>query len=238
MKYGLFILLLIFQVSSIFSQVSIKLEKDKLLERSNKSLIKLHILDNTLIDVNSNTQIGVNANGSFVYDDSTPVNSITYIYLTKSKEESSVYGWICGKIINGKKEGEWIKRIYTQKGKTVIVQKMNYKDGLIDGDYFAYHINGKVLHIKYSGDKDLSLRYISNGKIIDENEYLKSIENNPTQTFTNGTGLYLDYYYDTGNLKVRGELKNGVKIGQWYVFDPEGKTLRIDTYHDGISILN
>lgn len=48
-----------------------------------------------------------------------------------------------------------------------------------------------------------------------------------------GNGLYKDYYYKTGILKVKGHYKNGKKEGKWYYYDEAGNLKKTVIYEEG-----
>ncbi|MDC1106636.1 hypothetical protein OAT16_08005 [Prolixibacteraceae bacterium] len=216
----------------------VKKQRNKAVEKANRSLPRLHVLDYNLNEINRDTSLFLIHQGLYLDLDSTKLNAVVYIYLTNTDEKDTVYGWICGKIKDGKRDGTWTKEVYTIKHKHVVVQKLNYSNGLLDGDYFAYNLQGEILRVDYGGDMPSDLVCKLKGKWVSEKEYFDVKIGQKTGTFVQGTGFYLDYYYETGKLKERGGIKNGKKIGLWYVFDPTGKVLRIDTYHNGFRLLD
>ncbi|QZT38541.1 hypothetical protein K5X82_06515 [Halosquirtibacter xylanolyticus] len=216
----------------------VKKQRNKAVEKENRSLPRLHVLDYNLNEINRDAPLFLIHQGLYLNLDSTKLNAVVYIYLTKLEEKNRVYGWISGKIKDGKRDGAWTKEVYTIKRKHVVVQKLNYRNGLLDGDYFVYNLQGEILRASYGGDLPSSIRFIQKGQLISENKYYDRKLGQKTGAFVQGTGFYLDYYYDTGKLKERGAFKDGSKTGQWYVFDPTGKVLRIDTYHNGFRLLN
>ncbi len=186
--------------------------KDKDLEKSEKLIPKLHIIDYNLTDVNLGTKLILNEKGQYMYSDSSLVNAVMYLYLTKTDETDSVYGWLSGKIVNGQKEGPWHKAVYVKRKKSAIVQEMNFTKGVLDGTFNVYNIKGEKL-------------FFSECSNTKETSVLKT-----------GSGYYYDFFYDTGSVKVLGRLQNGKKEGQWYVFDKKGEVIKVDTYSNGISI--
>ncbi|WP_027471810.1 toxin-antitoxin system YwqK family antitoxin [Saccharicrinis fermentans] len=211
MKSVVFICILLYSISS-FGQELKHYAKNKALEKANKALPVYHVIDYTLIEGSQN--ITVNEEGLYVRSDSTLLTGIVYLYLTTSDDPESVYGWSNGIIINGKKEGSWIKEIYAKRKKSVLVQEMNYKNGLLDGDFCVYDIHGNTL----------------------------PLINNPlitiltTSSLKNGNGVYMDFYYENGALKEYGQIKHGKKIGQWHLYDKQGNVLKVETYDNGFCI--
>lgn len=235
MNYILTFIFLSVFVLEISSQRVIK-AKNKVLEKTEKALPRYHIVDYNLADINSESIEVLFEHGLFLNSDSSLMNAVVYIYLTKTDDLNTVFGWLCGRIINGRKEGAWFKEIYTHKNKHVIVQKLNYSNGILDGGYFEYNLEGEILRTIYNGSKPEDLIFTINNQMVSEEQYWEYKKDEPTEMFTNGTGLFLDYYYDIGVLKERGEFKDGRKQGQWYTYDKSGHILRIDTYHDGVCI--
>ncbi|QZE14224.1 hypothetical protein K4L44_17195 [Halosquirtibacter laminarini] len=214
----------------------VKKQRNKSLEKMNRSLPRLHVLDCNLKEINRDTPLFLIHQGLFLNLDSTMLNAVVYIYLTKTDEKSTVYGWISGKVKDGMRDGTWIKEVYTIKRKHVVVQKLNYRNEQLDGDYFVYNLQGDILRTDYGGDLPVSVYYTLKGKWVSEKQYYDVKRGQKTGSFVRGTGFYLDYYYDTGKLKERGALKDGKKDGQWYIFDPTGRALRVDTYHHGFRL--
>ncbi len=199
---------------SSFAQAPAKKAKNKELEKQNDSLTIIHIVDTLINTPNIGKPITINNKGEYLYEDSAQVNAIVYIYLTSCNNK--IYGWINGKIINGKKEGLWIKEIYTHKRKSVLVQEMNYTEGLLNGDYCVYNLKGEILTTYY----DTYYRKDMKGKI----------------KFTEGTGMYMDFFYDTGSLKETGQYEKGKKQGIWRLYDREGNIIISNYYHQGHTV--
>ncbi len=240
MKLLLFIFNLLLGLTTVYGQGMIKYAKNQSLEKSNKSLPVLHIIDYTLRDIDSGVKLHINSKGQYQYSDSSIVNAIVYLYLTKGDDNSSVYGWLNGKIINGKREDTWIKKVYIKKKKTALVKEMHYNNGLLNGKYYVYNIKGEILRRNfYPGKTPPCLMFFIDGNCVSEEEYInvKNKTKEPTCFFKNGTGLYLDYYYDSGTIKERGKLQNGIKQFHWYIYDKKGEIVNVETYYNGKSII-
>ncbi|GAF05916.1 toxin-antitoxin system YwqK family antitoxin [Saccharicrinis fermentans] len=211
MKTTLIICILLCSISS-FGQELKHYAKNKALEKTNKALPVYHVIDYTLIDGSQN--ITLNEDGLYIRSDSSLLTGIVYLYLTTSDDPESVYGWYNGIIINGKKEGGWRKEIYAKRKKSVLVQEMKYKNGLLDGDFYVYDIYGNTLPL------------INN----------QQVKNHTTSFFRNGNGTYVDFYYEDGALKEEGKLRRGRKLGQWHLYDKQGNVLKVETYDNGFCI--
>jgi len=213
-----------------FGQELSKLVRNKTIEKNNQSLAKYHIVDYTLID--NNQQISINNEGIYQYADSSLVNGILYIYLTKTNDVNQLYGWCNGKIIDGKKEGRWIHELYVNKRKSVLVKEMNYTKGQLNGDYYVYNISGNILFFVDYFEGDYNITRESGLSILGYGPN----DNKPTTHFKNGTGYYEDYFYDTGLLKEKGELIDGIKNGQWYIYNKSGEVIKVENYCNGFLI--
>ena len=55
-------------------------------------------------------------------------------------------------------------------------------------------------------------------------------------SFKQGTGLIIDFYYDTGALKEKGKLINGKKEGRWVLYDEEGDVIKSSIYKNDYCI--
>lgn len=126
------------------------------------------------------------------------------------------FGDLMGKVINGRKEQEWVERYYSVVlGEMVVIKRMNYKRGQLHGDYFVYTQEGEVIPYQdYVGEATAA-----------------------TSTFENGTGLYVDFYnFPPYQLKVHGRLVNGKKDGRWQVYDKDGDIIVSYIYQNGIIV--
>ena len=194
-----------------------------------KILFPIRINDYNLEDEIAKLKITVTEEGLYKYKDSTLVNASTKIYLHKfSKIEKNkiqdcekppvFYGYLEGNIINGRKEGKWLKKIKTLKRPHYIIVKIyHYKNGVLDGKYQIYDTNGTAL-------------------VPTEPHPLFPDEHKDYETFTNGTGLYYDYYYETKTLKVQGYYKNNRKNGTWIYYNKSGNEIMREYYKNQILI--
>ncbi|QZT38542.1 hypothetical protein K5X82_06520 [Halosquirtibacter xylanolyticus] len=102
--------------------------------------------------------------------------------------------------------------------------------GMRNGLWQIYHfINGDLIVVKkmnyfFNMLDGASYLYNSKGEIID------------TLTFNRGTGLYLDYYPESGVVKVKGRLHKGKRDGRWSYYSEKGELLKEDVYRDGLSL--
>ena len=175
-------------------------------------------------------QLEVNDQGVYYYKDSVLVNAEIEIILHKSPEIKTdsiaddeapliAYGVLEGKIINGKKEGEWTKKIKNAKSSNyVTVKVLHYSNGVLEGKYQVFNTSGELLF------------FIVPHPLFPE-EY-KGYE-----VFENGTGFYYDYYYQTGVLKEKGFYKNGKKHLTWQLFDENGNEIKREEYRNGVLIV-
>ncbi len=155
-----------------------------------------------------NLSLYTDDNGLYRHKDSTLINAKIKIYLhtfpkvnsstiTDCEKDPICYGYLEGKIINGRKEGKWLKKIKTTKHPhDIIVKVLHYDNGVLNGKYQVYDTNGKAL-------------YPIEPHPLFPDEYKNY------QIFKNGTGWYYDYYYETKSIKVSGHYKNGKKNGTW-----------------------
>ena len=122
------------------------------------------------------------------------------LFYEKSKNKpftGEVTGIVKGKIIKGKREGEWLE--YYRNGS--LESKSNFKDGKEEGELFWYYQNGK-LEIKgnYKGGKEEGefLSYDVNGRIVYKYNYKEGE--------LDGEWLH---YYGNGELKEKRIYKGG-----------------------------
>ena len=77
-----------------------------------------------------------------------------------------------GKIINGKREGEWLE--YWGNGQ--LYSQRTYKDGKYEGEYFSYYESGQLnINVNYTdGKKDGELLdYYESGQLNWKEKYIK-----------------------------------------------------------------
>ncbi len=149
------------------------------------------------------------------------------------------YGSLEGSVKNGTQGGVWtlkdIRKLNAYENH--VLKQLSYKNGLLDGDYFVYSTEPKIFcdSIVYWADSTKYL-YTTKGEILSSrtNKEVNAIE--PTSHFENGTGLYLDYYNETGVLKEKGYLKYGKKDGRWLFYDTLGNIIKVEIYQNGLCI--
>ena len=129
-----------------------------------------------------------------------------------------------GNYINKKKQDRW--EYYSEEDGSLILVE-NYNNGYLVGKSVAYlagtqlvieeteYVNG-VKHGLYS-------RFYDNGVPMIEAYY-----NNDK---LNGTYVH---YYPNGNVKEEGLFKDGVKVGEWKIYDISGNIVSTDNYIEEI----
>ncbi len=199
----------------------------------------LLIDDYNLTDDDIHVTVLINDSSLFQIKDSSIYNGSMCIILSFGRYidvdgYNSCCGVIEGLIKNGKKEGEWIETLNEKNFNEVLLKQMNYKNGFLDGDYYVYSTekNTKFDSIR-SWEDSTKYFYTTKGEIISPNKNSVTGAIGPTSSFENGTGLYLDYYNDTGILKEKGWLKHGQREGRWCLYDTEGKLIKVDIYRHG-----
>lgn len=123
-----------------------------------------------------------------------------------------------GKMINQKREGEWI--IY-QKKSNKILNKENYSNGIQEGKQITYYPDETIAEeLNYkNGKKDgENLYYGVNGKLTKKLFY----ENDELE----GKAFYYDA---SGQVTIEGNYKEGKKHGLWKYFK-NGKLTLEETY--------
>ncbi len=234
MKLLIFILYLFFVCTYCISQntklILDEIGNDTLL--SNEDHLSLYFVnDYNMKDEFKNIEILVNEKGEYINKNSmTPISCMMKITLHDNKQSDlgpDITGFLKGKIINGKKEGLWIKAIYNN-GESKVIKNMNYRNGLLNGKYCVFNIKGDTLSFSYNvkTEKSVPVRD-SDGNIV----FLKG-----PVIFNNGNGEYSDYYYDTGIKKIEGRLFNGKKEGVWCYYGNNGSLIMIERYKNGYLI--
>lgn len=136
-----------------------------------------------------------------------------------------------GKMINGKKEGEWIN--YYQDGKT-IYSKTNYKKDIKEGMYTVFHTNGIVgLKLNFVNGLEEGLLEIYTEKAVIE----------LSKTYVNGkqNGEELAYYRFGGKLMYKAIVNEKGLQGEYFYYrengDIEKKLTYVDNVRNGPTIL-
>lgn len=214
--------LILFYVISIF-YVSCDYTAEKAL---NSHTLYIHFSDNTFAQVKD----------SFPIFDSDTL-SLTQLngYFRITDSQKSYYQQ--GKLVNGKKEGEWV--FYVRLGDSSrLSEKMEYKRGKLNGVHIEYDpIEGRVLSELFFRDNfefglqkwyhpkstKIALQYTKDsiGNYIDE--YLALNKQGDTLYYVhlgkNGTG-YLKLYNRWGVLEREGYLLNGkMEMAKEYIYN-------------------
>ncbi|MDC1106635.1 hypothetical protein OAT16_08000 [Prolixibacteraceae bacterium] len=105
---------------------------------------------------------------------------------------------------------------------------------LIDGKKNGYWLVRQFGEVYLNADKVMN--YSNN--MLDGDFFLYNAKDKliDTLTFKEGTGLYLDYYPESGVLKVKGRLHKGKREGRWSYYSEKGELLKVDVYRDGLSL--
>lgn len=118
-------------------------------------------------------------------------------------------------------EGEYIS--YYPDGQPKIMSF--YKDGKRNGDFVAYHENGKIANKgKMKGDACDSFQiFDKEGKLVQEGRLDNQFQK---------TGLWRDYY-SSGKKKAEGNYIAEKEEGEWFIFAEDGKIEKIIIYKNG-----
>ena len=125
-----------------------------------------------------------------------------------------------GKVIKGKREGEWLE--YYKNGE--VKEKSNFKDGKAEGESINYYDNGKL---KAKGNfKDGKM----DGEIF---SYFENGESELVANFKDGKpeGEFLSYYKN-GQLKEKSNYKDGKAEGEHLSYYENGQLEKIEIYKD------
>ena len=127
-------------------------------------------------------------------------DGLFYEKSNKKPFTGEVTGRVKGKIIKGKRNGEWLE--YYVNGS--LEYKSNYKDGKEEGEVFWYYQNGKLeIRGNYKNDNEdgMFLSYDVNGRLVYKYNYKEGkLE-----------GEWL-HYYENGDLKEKRIYKDGKPI--------------------------
>lgn len=107
-----------------------------------------------------------------------------------------------------------------------------FKEGLVRWYYENGNVKTEAFYV-FDEIKGLRRTYYSNGQIEELRNYLleyDSIDYEIKELFDkegdtlvyNGTGQYIKYY-DNNNIKIKGQLENGLKIGKWESWRKNGQ---------------
>ena len=134
--------------------------------------------------------------------------------------------------------GELVK--YFDDEKTQLKERIDYKEGLKDGQYEVYNKNGQLKeNVTYKeGEKEEreSYSYYVNGQLFSKGTYKDGKEDGQWEYYhDNGKLFYKDIYKDgnldglfeeyyvNGQLREKGTYKDGIEVGQWEYYDENGK---------------
>ena len=202
--------------TGLFSQNIMYLAQNKEIEEANCQLPIYHIPDYTFTDLKSGSVLRVNADGLYLHSDSVLVNGIVYMYLTTEDDLESVYGFLYGKVLEGKREGAWQRVLFEESNELGLAAIVFYEDGLMDGRLL--HCFGLPLDIVVNGVE---------GEAV-HNRYL---------AFKKGSGLLSEYHYENRQLKSRFFLTNGKLTDSYFeIFDKEGNRVLSESYFNGYRI--
>ena len=195
-----------------------RLSQNRELEESNIGLPVYHIPDFSFVDLNSRAVLDVNGEGLYLSPDASLLNAIVYMYLTTGDSMETAYGCSYGKILDGRKVGLWTKELFGDGDEMVVVRRLNYCEGLLDGDVRYFNMNGENLPYRITN---------LDGSVLEKFFY----------PLRKGTGTFVDCHYDTEELSVRLMLKEGrLKEGYVEVFDKNGFKVFADRYFNGCRI--
>jgi len=143
----------------------------------------------------------------------------------------------------GRRQGQWIE--YHENGKVRSIGI--FKNGFPVGEFLFYTEDGKLQAkntFAENGIDAFAEVYSDKGKVIakgfyknkkrdgewhyfDENQDVMILVENYSDGVLNGHWVS---YYRTGFPQFEGEYVNGVKIGKWITYDPEGNVISIDNH--------
>jgi len=140
-----------------------------------------------------------------------------------------------GKLDGGKKTGDW--RFYDYEGE--LLYMVYYKDSIISiNDSIRFKSKGIYVEVDANGDTLYTAHIIEKFEKYDcshtdhyEIRQLYTIwQANDSVGRMNG---YVRNYYDNGVLQNEGEVKNGLPVGPWKIYDPYGKLNQYGIYVSG-----
>ncbi len=109
-----------------------------------------------------------------------------------------------GKIKGKDRIGKWL--YYHKDGKNKMIEE-NYKNGVLNGEYKIFYVNGKLTKLAHYKDGLLegnSKKYSQEGVLIEDLNYIKNV--------LNGSAAF---YEINGNLKQKGVYEDDLKVGIW-----------------------
>jgi TonB family protein len=166
-------------------------------------------------------------------------DSADYTRVVREPDSGSVYYKVLEYYLNGKPkrmglsstidpiklEGTCTSYFNTGKRRDVL----NYRGGLLTNDQFYYYPNGKLKEVRNYPD------LLNKNKTPYNQAYLITTFNDTTGTalVTNGTGHYVDYNKDFTKAITQGNVKNGLKDGEWNIVIGKDSILVKENYSNG-----
>ena len=128
-----------------------------------------------------------------------------------------------GKIVDGQLDGLW--RTYYENGN--IKSAVTYEHGLINGiAYFYYDDNTNTLRAEVNFEEDKCTgtykEYYDSGARKANILYAGGIKDGD-----------VEFYYRTGNIKIKGKYKDGLKNKKWTFYDDNGEEIYIEKWKNG-----
>jgi uncharacterized protein len=145
----------------------------------------------------------------------------------------------------GKQIGEWVW--YYDNGNSM--RKENFEEGLSEGSYYEFDINGKtIVQGEYFDGEETGKWFWEIGDTREEGSFVEGRPEGNWKITDIETGKlmfegkYLDgypngkhtQYWDNGTKRTEGFYVMGQKEGEWYYFDSEGKILVKVSYKRGL----
>lgn len=169
------------------------------------------------------------------YKDLIKKNKIYFKKFTDNPFTGNVIGQYQGKIISGKRDGNW--KVYWTNG--FLGKEGNYKNGEKNGLWKEYHSNGLIYYEQLYQDGKLngiSKQYFKNGKVEVKETYKNGkLHGKKTFFFQNGKEQgFLHYkegilhgkfltFYSNNQFESIGKYSNGKREGEILWFDVKGK---------------
>lgn len=173
------------------------------------------------------------------YLNSNPTGPWKYYYPDGTIEQEGSYD------SKGNNMGEWTW--YYNNGQ--VLKQENYENGLLEGDYIEYDVNGKIIvKGQYFDGFETGSWFWEIGDTREEGAFVDGQESGNwivTDTLTQKKifeGKYIDgepngkhtYFWENGQKRLEGHYIMGRKEGEWYFYDNEGVIIVRITYKNGI----
>nr|WP_321409579.1 toxin-antitoxin system YwqK family antitoxin [uncultured Carboxylicivirga sp.] len=145
-----------------------------------------------------------------------------------------------GLYVNGRMEGDW--KIWNETG--TLMQEGNFTRDRQDGIWKFYHLNGALLSegmMKEGISSGLWTTYFDNGelesRIIHESETKLIVQDvwdvSGKQWVKDGEGTYQSFS-DKGVVLAKGEVKGGLRTGEWSIYYENGNKKELGVYEGEI----